>query len=149
MKSQKRNTQNLNFKEENSVRFYSWGLQQTVVKKSLFNSVLSHHLFFFFFFFFFCRYQTSPFPLRTSASVRRKVYSPLLGDDGGVVVVGLLILSYQSNCWQAEYDMGWGIMDFCWTCLEKFLELPISRYLFSLYCDLMDQFEGSRRLDDH
>ena len=31
--SQKRNTQNLNFKEENSCRFYSWGLQRAVVKK--------------------------------------------------------------------------------------------------------------------
>ena len=31
--SQKRITQNLNFKEENSSRFYSWGLQQSVVKK--------------------------------------------------------------------------------------------------------------------
>ena len=38
--SQKRKTQNLNFKEENSSRFYCWGLQRTVVKKSLFNSVL-------------------------------------------------------------------------------------------------------------
>ena len=30
---QKRNTQNLNLKEENSSCFYSWGLQWTVVKK--------------------------------------------------------------------------------------------------------------------
>ena len=36
---QKRNTQNSKFKEENSSRFYSWGLQQAVVKKSLFDSV--------------------------------------------------------------------------------------------------------------
>ncbi len=27
-----------------------------------------------------------------------KVHPPLLGDDGGVVIVGLLILSYQSDC---------------------------------------------------
>ena len=47
MKSQKRNTQNSNFKEENSSRFYSWGLQRTVVKKCLFNSVLPRLLFFF------------------------------------------------------------------------------------------------------
>ena len=32
MNSQKRNTQNSNFKEENSSRFHSWGLQRTVVK---------------------------------------------------------------------------------------------------------------------
>ena len=67
---------------------------------------------------------------------------PLLG-DGGVVIVGLLILSYQSNCWQAGYDMGRGVMDLCWTHLETCLELPKSRYLVSLYSDLMDQFEGS------
>ena len=91
MKSQKRNPQNSNFKEENCNRFYSWRLHGIVVKKSLFKSVLPRLL-------FFCRYQMSPFPLRTSASVRRKVHSPLLGDDGGVVIVGLLILSYQSNC---------------------------------------------------
>ena len=31
--SLKRNNQNLNFKEENTSRFYSWGLQRIVVKK--------------------------------------------------------------------------------------------------------------------
>ena len=49
MKSQKRNTQNSNFKEENRSRFYYWRLQRTVVKKSLFNSVLPRLLYFFFF----------------------------------------------------------------------------------------------------
>ena len=117
MKSQKRNTQNSNFKEENSCRFYSWGLQRTVVKK------VCSIAFFLAFSFFFCRNQTSPFPLRTSASVRRKVHPPLLGDDGGVVIVGLLILSYPSNCWQAGYD----VVDLSWTCLETCLELPKSR----------------------
>ena len=34
-------------------------------------------------------------------------------------------------------------MDLCWTCSEICLELPKSRYLVSLYNDLMDQFEGS------
>ena len=45
--------------------------------------------------------------------------------------VGLLILSYQSNCWQAGYVMGRGVMDLCWTCLETCLELPKSRYLIT------------------
>ena len=54
-----------------------------------------------------------------------------LGGGGGVVIVGLLILSYQSNCWQAGYDMGRGVMDLCWTCLEICLELPKSCYLIS------------------
>ena len=70
----------MNFKEENSSRFYSWGLQRIVVKK------VGSIAFF---------------------------LPPLLGDDGGVVIVGLLILSYQSNCSQAGYDMGWGVMDLC------------------------------------
>ena len=39
--------------------------------------------------------------------------------------------------------MGRGVMDLCWTCLETCLELPKSRYLVSLYSDLMDQFKGS------
>ena len=48
-----------------------------------------------------------------------------------VLFIGLLIISYQSNCWQAGNDMGWGVMDFCWTCLETCPELPQSRYLIS------------------
>ena len=51
--------------------------------------------------------------------------------------------SYQSNCWQAGNDMGQGVMDLCWACLETCLELPKCRYLVSLYSNLMDQFEGS------
>ena len=35
------------------------------------------------------------------------------------------------------------------TCLETCLELPKSHYLIFLYSDLMDQFEGSQRFDDH
>ena len=38
--SLERNTQNLKFKEENSSRFYSWGLQWAVVRKNLFHSVI-------------------------------------------------------------------------------------------------------------
>ena len=66
-----------------------------------------------------------------------------------IVIVGLLILSYQSNCWQAGYYMGKGVVDLCWTCLETCLELPKSRYVVSLHSDLMDQSEDSRKLDDH
>ena len=46
------------------------------------------------------------------------------------------------------YDMGRGVVHLCWTCLETCLERLKSRYLISLYSDLMDQFEGSRRFDD-
>ena len=57
--------------------------------------------------------------------------------------VGLLILSYKSNFWQAGYDMGRDVMDLYWTCLETCIEQLKSRYLVSLYSNLMDQFEGS------
>ena len=52
MKPQKRNTQNSNFKEENRSRFYSWGLQWTVVKKVC--SIAFFLIFSFFCRFFFC-----------------------------------------------------------------------------------------------
>ena len=39
--------------------------------------------------------------------------------------------------------MARGVVDLCWTCQETCLELPKSRYLVSLYSDLMDQFKGS------
>ena len=97
--SLKRKTQNLDFKEENSSRFYSWGLERTVVLKKV--------CFIAFF------------------------LPPLLGDDGGGVIVGLLIHSYQSNYWQAGYDMGRGVMELYWTCLETCLEQPKPRYLIS------------------
>ena len=133
MSSQKRNTQNLTLNEENSCRFYSWGLQRTVVKKSLFNSVLPQLLFFFV-------ATERLLSLRAlQLAYVEKVHPPLLGDDWGVVIFGLLILSYQSNCWQAGYDMGRGVKDLCWTCLETCLWLPKSWYFVSLYSDLIDQ----------
>ena len=113
---QKRNIQNSNFKEENSSRFYSWGLQTAIVKKDC--------LIVFF-------------------------LLPLFGDNGGVFVTGLLILSYQSYRWQTGYGMGRGVMDLCCTCLETCLELPKISLPDFLYSYLMDQFEASRRLDEH
>ena len=59
-------------------------------------------------------------------------------------------LWHQSACYdRLGYDMGGGVVHLCWTCLETCLELPKSRYLIFLNSDLMDQFEGSRRFDDH
>ena len=66
MNSQKRNTQNLNLKEENCSRFYSCGL----LLKSSFNSVLPRPLFFLSLSNVFFLYHW--FPPCTSASVRRK-----------------------------------------------------------------------------
>ena len=96
MNSQKRNTQNLNLKEENSSCFYSWGLQQTIVKKCSSSPSL-----------FFCRYQTSSFCITLSNCALQLVYIgkvnlPLLGDDSGVVIVSLLILITSVGLlWQA------------------------------------------------
>ena len=145
--SQKRNTQNLNFKKGNCSRFYSRGQQRTVVKKSLFNSVLPHLLFFF----FFLSLSNASFPsARAPAGVRRKRFTILFL----AMTAALLSLA----CWyfhisriadRLGYDMGRGVVNLCWTCLETCLELPKSRYLIYLYSDLMDQFEGSSSFDDH
>ena len=95
MNSKKRNTQNLHLKEENSSRFYSWGLEWTAVKK-----VCSITFFLTFSFFFVAIKHLLSLRALQLAYVE-KVHPFLLGDDGGVVLVGLLILSYQSGCRQA------------------------------------------------
>ena len=59
-------------------------------------------------------------------------------------------LSHQSTCYD-RLGMTW-VGASCTsvvTCLETCLEWLKSRYLISLYSDLMDQFEGSQRFDDH
>ena len=138
-KKKKKTTQNLNFKEENSCRFYSWRLQRTVVKKVCLIA------FYLAFSFFLCRYQTSPFSPRTSASVRRKG-SP----------------SSPRRCYRWPVDTfisvklltGW----VCHGCerhgplLNLFRNLPRTTkisLLDFLYSELMEQFEGSGRHDDH
>ena len=115
--------------------------------KTSFNSVLPRLLF------FFCRYKTSSFCIPLSHRALQlvfveKVHLPLLGNDGGVVIVSLLIpilsvgLLWQAGLWQ-------GSCASVETWLKTCLELPKSCYLIFLYSDLMDQFEGSRRFDDH
>ena len=48
------------------------------------------------------------------------------------------------------WGMAWvGVCASAETCLKTCLELPKSRCLISLYSDLMDQFEGFQRFDDH
>ena len=59
-------------------------------------------------------------------------------------------LSYQSACYdRLGMTWVWASCTSVETCLETCLELLKSCYLISLYSDLMDQFEGSRRFDDH
>ena len=145
MSSQKRNTKNLTLKEENSSRFYSWGLQRTVVKKK--NCSIAFFLAFSFFFFVAIKRLLS---LRAFQLAYVGRFTRLFL----VMTAALLSLA----CWyfhisriadRLGYDIGRGVVDLCWTCLETCLQLPKSRYLVSLYSDLMDQFEGSWRFDDH
>ena len=132
----------LHLKEENSSRFYSWWLQQTAVKK-----VCS--IAFFLVFSFFVAIKRLVFLRPLQLAYVEKVHPPLLGDDGGVDIVGLLYFHISQIADWLGYDMSRGVMHLCWTCLETCLELPKSRDLISLYSDLMDQFEGSRKFDDH
>ena len=108
--------------------------------------------FFLAFSFFFCRSQTSSFCITLSHCALQlayvgKVHLPILGDDGGVVIVGRLILiTSVSLLWQAGYDMGRGVVNLFWNLC---LELLKSRNLIFLYSNLMDQLEGSHRFDYH
>ena len=116
--------------------------------KSSFNSVLPRLLFFLSLSNVFFLYHS--FPPYTSASVRRKgsPSSPwrwrrrcYCRPVDTFISVGLL--------WQAGLWHGSGGVAPVETCLKIYLELPKSRYLIFLYSDLMNQFEGSRRFDDH
>ena len=125
----------MNFKEENSSRFYSWGTQRTVVKKVCSSSPSL---------FFFSRYQTSPFPPRTSVSVRRKC-SPSSS------------WRWRRRCYHWPVDTfisvelltGWvwygsGRRRPLLNLFRNLSRTAQSRYLVSIYSDLMDQFEGSK-----
>ena len=107
MNSQKRNTGNSNLKEENSSRFIL-GDYSGLLFKSSFNSVLPRLLFFFFLslsnVFFFITLSLRALQL----AYVEKVHPPLLGDDGGVVIVGLLIFIISVGLlWQAGLYMTW------------------------------------------
>ena len=142
MSSQKRNTQNLTLKEENSCRFYSWGLQRTVTKKV--GSIA-----FFLAFFFFCRYQTSPFCPRTTASVRRKG-SPSSSWRWRWHCYRWLVDTFISvNLLTGWVWHGSGRRGPLLNLFGNLSWTAKSRNLVSLYSDLMDKFEGSRRFDDH
>ena len=67
--------------------------------------------------------------------------------DSSVVIVALLISSYQSF-WTGWVCTGQGVLNLWRTCLEISLELPKISLLDFLYRDFMDQFKGSRRLGD-
>ena len=113
----------------------------------MFNSILPCLLFFLSLSNVFFLYHS--FPPCTSASVRRK---------------GSTSSSWRWwwHCYRQPVDTyhisrlamtGWDIVGASCTsvetCLKTCLELPKSRYLIFLYSNLMDQFEGFRRFDDH
>ena len=149
MNSQKRNTRNLNLKEENSSRFI-FGNYSGLLKSS-FNSVLPRRLFFFLslssvFFLY------HSFPPCTLTSVRRKCSLPLLGDGGGVFIVGLMMFIISVGLlWQAGIYM---------TCVMR--RAPLLKRVgkpvlncqnlaawFSYKTIWWNQFEGSWRFDAH
>ena len=152
MNSPKRNTQNLNLKEENSSLFI-FGNYSGLLLKSSFNSVLPRLLFFF----FFCRYQTSTFFITLSLRALllafvEKVHLPLLGDGGGVFIVGqLMFIISVGLLWQAGLYM---------TCIVRRAPLlkpvrkPVLNCLnlatwFSYLAIWWNQFEGSWMFDAH
>ena len=102
------------FKEENSLCFYSWGLQRVVDRKVCFIA-----------FFLLC----------------------LLGDDGDIVVAGLLIRSCQSFVDRLGMH-GLGCRGPLTHLFRKLAWTPKISLLDFLYRDSMDQFEDSRRLSD-
>ena len=79
-------------KKHSKLEFYSWGLQRTVVKKfvQLRSSPPSP--------FFFVGIKRLLSLRALQLAYVEKVHPPLLDNDDGVVIVGLLILSYLSNC---------------------------------------------------
>ena len=123
MNSQKRNTQNLHLKEENSSRFYSWGLQRNVVIKD-------YSIAFFLAFSFFSVAIKRLLSLRALQLAYVERFTLLFL----AMTAALLSLA----CWyfhisriadRLGYDMGRSVVLHCWTCLETCLELQKSRYL--------------------
>ena len=149
MNSQKRNTRNLNLEEENSSRFI-FGNYSGLLLKSSFNSVLPRLL-------FFCRYQTTSFFITLSLHALQlafieKVHPPLLGDGGGVFIVGLLMLIISVGLlWQAGFYM----TCFVWRApLLKPVWKPVLNCQnlatwFSFIAIWWNQFEGSWMFDAH
>ena len=137
MNSQKRNTRNLNLKEENSCRFI-FGNHSGLLLKSSFNSVLPRLLFF-----FVAIKRLLSFPPRTLASVRRKG-SPSSSWRWRRLFyrwpVDVYHISRIAMTGWALYDMRRAACASVETCLETW---------FSYIAIWWNQFEGSRRFDAH
>ena len=144
MNSQKRNTRNLNLKEENSSRFI-FGNYSGLLLKSSFNSVLPCLLSFFLFIFFLslsnvfflCHFFRSC----TLASARRK------GSPSSSWrwqrrfyrrPVDVYHISRIAMTGWALYDMHRATFASFETCSKTYLELPKSPYLIFLYSNLME-----------
>ena len=147
MNSQKRNTRNLNLKEENSSRFIFGNYSRLLVKSS-FNSVLPRLLFLSFFLslsnvFFLCH----SLPPCTLASVRSKG-SPSSSWQWRRRFyrrpVDVYHISRIAMTGWALYDMRRAACASAETYLKTYLELLKSRYLI-----WWNQFEGSWRFDAH
>ena len=135
MNSQKRNTRNLNLKEENSSRFI-FGNYSGQLLKSSFNSVLPRLSFV-----TVKRLLYHSFPPCTLASVRRK------GSPSSSWrwrwrfnhrPVDVYHMSWIAMTGWALYDMHSAARSSVESCLKTCLELLQSRYLIFLYNDLME-----------
>ena len=133
MNSQKRNTRNLNLKEENSSRFI-FGNHSGLLLKSSFNNVLPCLLFFLSLSNVFFLYYS--FPPRTLASVRRKGSPSSWRRRFYRQPVDVYhIIRIAMTGW-ALYDMRRAACASVETCLKTCLELPKSRYL--IFCNLRE-----------
>ena len=151
MNSQKRNTRNLNLKEENSSRFI-FGNHSRLLIKSSFNSVLPRHLFFFLSLLnVFFLYHS--FPSCTLFSVRRKgspssswrwrrrfYHRP----------VDVYHISQIAMTGWALYDMHRAACASVETCLKTCLELLKNLATWFFYITIWwNQFERSWKFDAH
>ena len=151
MNSQKRNTRNLNLKEENCSRFILADYCGLLLKSS-FNSVLPR-LFFFFFFFFLSLWKVFFITLSLRAlqlAYVEKVHLPLLGDDGGVVIIGPLIFIISVGLlWQAGLGRVMRRAPRLKPIWKPVLNSQNLATWFSYITIWWDQFEGFRRFDTH
>ena len=139
MNPQKRNTQNLNLKEENSS--FIFGNYSGMLVKSLFNSVHPCLLFFFFLLLSNVFFLYPSLPPCTLASICRKG-SPSSSWQWWRHFyhrpVDVYHISQIARTGWALYDMHHVVCASVETCLKTCLELLKSHYLIFLYSDLME-----------
>ena len=149
MNSQKRNTRNLNLKEENNSRFI-FGNYSGLLLKSSFNSVLPRLLFFLSLSNVFFLYHS--IPPYTLDSVRGKGSPSSFGDGGGIFIVGLLMfIIIVGLLWQAGLYASCGVrrVPLLKPVWKPVLNCQNLATWFSYITIWWNQFEDSWRFDAH